>query len=78
MLYISIIFIIAISIFVYLYLNTKNKLKKEIKNFFSILDKLPFIIAIHNIKDIYYLSPGVEKILGKKINKVSAFFWIDI
>lgn len=67
------IFIIAISIFAYLYLNTRNKLKKEIKNFFSILDKLPFIIAIHNIEDIYYLSPGAEKIIGKKINKVSEY-----
>ncbi|WGS64336.1 sensor domain-containing diguanylate cyclase [Marinitoga aeolica] len=74
MLYISIIFfIIAISTFAYLYLKTKNKLKREIKNFYSILDKLPFFIAIHNMEDIYYLSPGVEKVIGKKINKVSEY-----
>ncbi|WP_165974153.1 hypothetical protein [Marinitoga lauensis] len=58
MIYISIVFIILTSFFVYLFLKTKNKLKKEIRNFYSILDKLPFFIAIHNMEDIYYLSPG--------------------
>ena len=73
MIYFSYILLLLLLIFIILYIRTKNKLNNEIKNVYSILDSLPYIIVIHDMEKIYYLSPLYKKIVNKKIESMKDY-----
>lgn len=47
--------------------------KKIIQESFTILDILPLIISIHDSEKVYYISPKVEKLLGRKIYSIQDY-----